>query len=359
MERPSALAFFAGFPLVVAVCSIPACGQSTSPSTCVPGATQRCVCPTGSDGVQACNAAGTFDPCACLALDGGAEPDAGMPVDAGLDATIGTDTGTPDDAAVLSDGGWDAGADGGSTADAGLGCPSGVLVGGRCLFSDCLQARRAGYASSGIYLIDPDGLGSRTPTDAYCDMVTDGGGWTLVYRIRDDIPDIADPWWGMVGVGSGSAFPTSPSPLPEGTHFDGPTRDVRAALSAQSGVLGRATLLEADGSIVLDVAKTRSDSQPISFVIQGVPGNPSTGGSPGPGVLMSLTVLASVSAPPAVGATGYEEYIHASSGNDGDYFYIPSAGSDSVFIPITGDQSAGGSGPTARTTLFWLRASAP
>jgi hypothetical protein len=38
-------------------------------------------------------------------------------------------------------------------------------------------------SSDGVYTIDPDGVGGNDPFDCYCDMTTDGGGWTQVWSM--------------------------------------------------------------------------------------------------------------------------------------------------------------------------------
>jgi hypothetical protein len=54
-----------------------------------------------------------------------------------------------------------------------------------------------GTSSSGIYNIDPDGPGGNSPFMAYCDMVTDDGGWTLIAIVSnaDNIFKWGSSYW--------------------------------------------------------------------------------------------------------------------------------------------------------------------
>jgi hypothetical protein len=63
-------------------------------------------------------------------------------------------------------------------------CPSG-WGGPRCdtvtVGTSCKALRDGGVTTSGLYTLDPDGAGPLAAFQAWCDMETDGGGWTMCW----------------------------------------------------------------------------------------------------------------------------------------------------------------------------------
>ena len=87
-----------------------------------------------------------------------------------------------------------------------------------CVSTDCLGILEDGHSKGdGIYWIAPYDM---EPFEVYCDMSTDGGGWTLFYDVRDRTDYQFTGYSGWKYPGAGTFYYGEAGEPPYSLHLD-------------------------------------------------------------------------------------------------------------------------------------------
>jgi hypothetical protein len=93
-------------------------------------------------------------------------------------------------------------------------------------YASCAALLAALAVGDGVYPLDPDGMGPNPPFDAYCDMTTDGGGWTLLMKLASGTStfNYDAPYWETTATLNETDL--APNTAPAGTEAKYPAFNV-------------------------------------------------------------------------------------------------------------------------------------
>jgi len=133
------------------------------------------------------------------------------------------------------------------------------------VFRSCRALRDATPGlTSGVYTLSPDGT-SASATQAYCDQVTDGGGWTRVlgFRITDNTPSSVVTYEGNEAFSAAASEQGAMHPATLGAYMSGAGASEIRFLCEKASV-GRRLHIKTSNPAVIAYLTGASDEMPLA-----------------------------------------------------------------------------------------------